>query len=124
MWKAIDGTFGERQGFEEMVLLLTPILMNALAVHIALRMKMWNIGSEGQFFMGAWAATGIGIYMGGPRVARADGDGNRRGAGGRGVDPRAGIGAGPLERQRDHHDAAPQLRRDPVGRLVQLRHLA
>ena len=41
--------------------------MNALAVHIALRMKIWNIGSEGQFFMGAWAAAGIGIYWGGPR---------------------------------------------------------
>ena len=48
-------------------MLLTPILMNALAVHIALRMKIWNIGSEGQFFMGAWAAAGIGIHWGGPR---------------------------------------------------------
>jgi general nucleoside transport system permease protein len=65
--KAIDGTFGERQGFEEMLLLLTPILMNALAVHIALRMKIWNIGSEGQFFMGAWAAAGVGVHWGGPR---------------------------------------------------------
>ena len=65
--KAITGTFGERQGFEEMVLLLTPILMNALAVHIALRMKIWNIGSEGQFFMGAWAAAGVGLHWGGPR---------------------------------------------------------
>jgi simple sugar transport system permease protein len=65
--KAIDGTFRERQGFEEMLLLLTPILMNALAVHIALRMKIWNIGSEGQFFMGAWAAAGVGIHWGGPR---------------------------------------------------------
>ena len=65
--KAISGTFGERQGFEEMVLLLTPILMNALAVHIALRMKIWNIGSEGQFFMGAWAAAGVGLHWGGPR---------------------------------------------------------
>jgi ABC-type uncharacterized transport system permease subunit len=30
-------------------------------------MKLWNIGSEGQFFMGAWAATAIGIHWGGPR---------------------------------------------------------
>ena len=36
-------------------------------MHIALRMKIWNIGSEGQFFMGAWAAAGIGIHWGGPR---------------------------------------------------------
>ena len=41
--------------------------MNALAVHIALRMKIWNIGSEGQFFMGAWAAAGVGIHWDGPR---------------------------------------------------------
>ena len=67
LWKSLDGTFGERQGLEEMALLLVPILMNALAVHVALRMKIWNIGSEGQFFMGAWAAAGIGIYWGGPR---------------------------------------------------------
>ena len=67
LWKALDGTFGERQGMDEMVL-LTPILMSALAVHIALRMKIWNIGSEGQFFMGAWAAAGIGIHWDGPRT--------------------------------------------------------
>lgn len=69
LWKALDGTFGERQGLEEMALLLTPIMMNALAVHIALRMKVWNIGSEGQFFMGAWAAAGVGIHWSGPRYA-------------------------------------------------------
>jgi ABC-type uncharacterized transport system permease subunit len=67
LWKAVDGTFLEVQGLEELGVLLTPILMNALAVHIALRMKIWNIGSEGQFFMGAWAAAGIGIHWGGPR---------------------------------------------------------
>jgi ABC-type uncharacterized transport system permease subunit len=67
LWKAIDGTFLERHGLEETGLLLTPILMNALAVHVALRMRLWNIGSEGQFYMGAWAAAGIGIHWGGPR---------------------------------------------------------
>ena len=67
LWKAVDGTFLEVQGMEELGVLLTPILMSALAVHIALRMKIWNIGSEGQFFMGAWAAAGIGIHWGGPR---------------------------------------------------------
>ena len=89
LWKALDGTFGERQGMEEMGLLLTPILMNALAVHIALRMKIWNIGSEGQFFMGAWAAAGIGIHWGGPRVPRAARDGPGGRGRRRGVDPRA-----------------------------------
>jgi len=32
-------------------------------VAIALRMKLWNIGVEGQFLMGAWAATGVGIHL-------------------------------------------------------------
>jgi ABC-type uncharacterized transport system permease subunit len=68
LWKSLDGTFGERRGLEETGLILTPILMNALAVHIALRMKIWNIGSEGQFFMGAWAAAAIGIHWDGPRA--------------------------------------------------------
>ena len=107
-----------------MGLLLTPILMNALAVHIALRMKIWNIGSEGQFFMGAWAAAGVGIHWDGPRYVvlgvMALAAVRRRG----GLDPRPGAGPGPLAGQRDHHHAAVELRRRPVGGLVQLRHLA
>jgi simple sugar transport system permease protein len=31
-------------------------------------MKLWNIGSEGQFFLGAWATAGIGIHWDGPRA--------------------------------------------------------
>ena len=61
------GPSGSAREWRRSGVLLTPILMNALAVHIALRMKIWNIGSEGQFFMGAWAAAGIGIHWGGPR---------------------------------------------------------
>ncbi len=123
LWKSADGTFGERRGVEEMGLLLTPILMNALAVHVALRMRIWNIGSEGQFFMGAWAAAGIGIHWGGPRYLELLAMGAAAAAAGAAwilVPARAGA----LARERDHHDAAPELHRHPVGRLVQLRHLA
>jgi simple sugar transport system permease protein len=59
---AIDATFGERLNFDETAVLATPILLNALAVAVALRMRIWNIGSEGQFYMGAWAAAAIGIH--------------------------------------------------------------
>ena len=105
LWKSLDGTFLEVQGMEELGVLLTPILMNALAVHVALRMKIWNIGSEGQFFMGAWAAAGIGIHWGGPRyvvlLVMA-----HRGCGRRcGVDPGARAGPRALAGERDHHDA-------------------
>jgi simple sugar transport system permease protein len=67
LWKSIDGTFLHKQGLEETAVVFTPILTNALAVHIGMRMKAWNIGSEGQFYMGAWAAAGIGVHWAGPR---------------------------------------------------------
>ncbi len=37
----------------------TPIILTALACSIAFRMKLWNIGAEGQFIMGAWGASAI-----------------------------------------------------------------
>jgi simple sugar transport system permease protein len=55
--------FGQRLGLQETGVIATPILLDAIAVAIALRMKLWNIGVEGQFLMGAWAATGIGIHL-------------------------------------------------------------
>ena len=66
---SIEATFGDRRSMEQMALLATPILMNALAVFIAYRMNVWNIGAEGQFYMGAWAATGIGIHLDWPDPA-------------------------------------------------------
>ena len=63
----VDANFGNRIGLEETGLIATPILLDAIAVAIALRMRIWNIGVEGQFFMGAWAATGIGIHLDAPR---------------------------------------------------------
>lgn len=37
----------------------TPILLASLACSIAFRMKLWNIGAEGQFIMGAFGASAI-----------------------------------------------------------------
>ncbi len=41
----------------------SPILLTALACIIAFRMKLWNIGADGQMFIGAWAATGVAIFI-------------------------------------------------------------
>jgi simple sugar transport system permease protein len=60
-------TFGGRFGLEETAVLATPILIDAIAVAIGLRMHLWNIGVEGQFYMGAWAAAGVGIFVDAPR---------------------------------------------------------
>ena len=66
LWDALDAIFGRQRGIEGVGLRAIPILMTALGVALSLRMKIWNIGSDGQFLMGAFAAVGIGIHMGGP----------------------------------------------------------
>ena len=37
----------------------TPLILTGLACAIAFRMRLWNIGAEGQLLMGAWAASAI-----------------------------------------------------------------
>lgn len=48
----------------------SPILLTTLACIIAFRMKLWNIGGDGQMFMGAWAATGVAVFLLPPDLPR------------------------------------------------------
>ena len=41
----------------------SPILLTGLACILAFRMRLWNIGADGQMFMGAWAATGVAVFL-------------------------------------------------------------
>lgn len=41
----------------------SPILLTTLACIIAFRMRLWNIGADGQMFLGAWAATGVAVFL-------------------------------------------------------------
>jgi len=41
----------------------SPILLTGLACIVAFRMRLWNIGADGQMFMGAWAATGVAVFL-------------------------------------------------------------
>lgn len=41
----------------------SPILLTTLACILAFRMKLWNIGADGQMFFGAWAATGVAVFL-------------------------------------------------------------
>jgi ABC-type uncharacterized transport system permease subunit len=43
----------------------TPLLFTGLCVAIAFRMQVWNIGGEGQLYMGAIGASGVGLALGG-----------------------------------------------------------
>jgi general nucleoside transport system permease protein len=48
----------------------SPILLTTLACIIAFRMKLWNIGADGQMFLGAWASTGIALFVLPPTTPR------------------------------------------------------
>jgi general nucleoside transport system permease protein len=52
-------SFGDIGVLSDTIVKATPIILTALACSIAFRMKLWNIGAEGQFIMGAWGASAI-----------------------------------------------------------------
>jgi ABC-type uncharacterized transport system permease subunit len=41
----------------------SPILLTGLACLLAFRMKLWNIGADGQMFLGALAATWVAVFV-------------------------------------------------------------
>ncbi len=51
-----------RFGIEDLVVLAAPLVMCGLSVALTLRVGLWNIGADGQFFVGAACAAGIGLY--------------------------------------------------------------
>jgi ABC-type uncharacterized transport system permease subunit len=53
-YKALfEGAFGGNRQLTETILKATPLLIMGLAMSVAFRAKVWNIGGEGQFFLGA-----------------------------------------------------------------------
>ena len=52
-------SFGDFGVLSDTIVKATPIILAALACSVAFRMKLWNIGAEGQFIMGAFGASAI-----------------------------------------------------------------
>jgi simple sugar transport system permease protein len=55
--KIIQGSLGTAYRFRETVNKAIPLAMLSLGVAVAFKMKFWNIGGEGQFYMGAFGAS-------------------------------------------------------------------
>jgi simple sugar transport system permease protein len=64
--EVVDSSLGSMFGLEDLGLLLSPLILTGLAAAVALRIGLWNIGGEGQFYAGAIVATVIGVYVQGP----------------------------------------------------------
>ncbi|MBC8101521.1 MAG: ABC transporter permease [Cytophagales bacterium] len=63
-----DGAFGSRYSLSETLVQTAPLLLTGLGVAVAFRCGLFNIGAEGQFLVGAMAATGVGILKNVPAV--------------------------------------------------------
>jgi general nucleoside transport system permease protein len=56
------GVFGSSYALSETVLKSIPLMLTGLGVGIAMKMRLWNIGAEGQLLMGACAASGLALF--------------------------------------------------------------
>lgn len=56
------GAFGSAYGLSETLVKAIPLSLCGLGIALAFRMQLWNIGGEGQFYMGAMAATWVALF--------------------------------------------------------------
>ena len=54
------GSFGSKLAFTETLTRATPLIFTGLAAAVAFRAQVWNIGAEGQFYIGAIAVAAFG----------------------------------------------------------------
>lgn len=57
----IKGSFGNSYSIIETIVKAVPLVITALGISIAFKMKFWNIGGEGQILVGALFSTYIGL---------------------------------------------------------------
>lgn len=55
---------GSLYGLSETLVKATPLILAGLGVSLAFRMQIWNIGAEGQIYMGAMGATWVALFSG------------------------------------------------------------
>ena len=104
-----EGTWGTSYGVGQVLFKATPLLFTGIAVDVALRAGLFNIGAEGQLAVGSLAAGVLGAHLppGTPALVRAAARARRRDGRGRALGARARAPQGPLRRARghlDHHD--------------------
>ncbi|HEX3032326.1 MAG TPA: ABC transporter permease [Bacillota bacterium] len=56
-----EGALGSKFALSETIVKVIPLGLCALGVSLAFRVQLWNIGAEGQFYMGAMAATWVAL---------------------------------------------------------------
>lgn len=58
----LNAAFGSIGVLSDTLVKATPLLLTGLACTLAFRMRLWNIGAEGQLLVGAWGATAVVMF--------------------------------------------------------------
>ena len=58
----LDASFGSIGVLSDTLVKATPLILTGLACALAFRMRLWNIGAEGQFLLGAWGASAVVLF--------------------------------------------------------------
>lgn len=58
-----SGTFGSPTGLTNVLTIAIPLLLAGLAASIPYRLQLWNVGIDGQIYVGAWAASGLSYHF-------------------------------------------------------------
>jgi len=59
--KIISGSLGSAYRFQATIIKAIPLCVLSMGTAVAFRMKFWNIGQEGQFYLGAYGAALVGF---------------------------------------------------------------
>ena len=60
-WEILRGAFKSVGTIAETFLYATPVILTALSVILCFRCGLWNIGADGQLYLGAIAAVAVGF---------------------------------------------------------------
>ena len=112
-----DAAFVQTGSLNQTLIVATPLAFTGLAAAAAFRMQLFNIGAEGQLYIGAITGAAAGLYLGGrggSSVFVIAAMVVMGGLGGTALGADPGRPARVLQDQRDHHVADAQLRRRPT----------
>lgn len=68
-WNIVVGAFGSRLAITETLTRAAPLMFTGLAAAVAFRAQLWNIGAEGQFYLGAITVAAASAQLFGPLPA-------------------------------------------------------
>ena len=121
----LGAAFGSVGVISDTLVKATPLILTGLACSLAFRMRLWNIGAEGQFLLGAWGASAIVLApilpAGTPAIVVIPAMMVAGALAGGAVGLHPGDPAGAARGQRDHRHPDAQLHRPAVGPVLGLR---